>query len=40
MFFKKITHDTSLRHTTGARPQALPSFASRINALKPLIPLA
>ncbi|MCY4607535.1 MAG: hypothetical protein OXD40_02920 [bacterium] len=40
MLIRKITHDTSRRDTIRIRRQASPSLASRINALKPLIPLA
>lgn len=40
MLFRKITHDGSRRDTIRYPSQGLPSLASRINALKPLIPLS
>ena len=40
MLFRKITHDGSSRDTIRIRRQTLPPLTSRINALKPLIPLA
>lgn len=40
MLFRKITHNGARRDTIRIPRQALPSLASRINALKPLIPLA
>ncbi len=40
MLFRKFLHDTPRRDTIRTRRQVSPSFVSRINALKPLIPLA
>ncbi len=39
MPFRNITHNAARRDTIRIPRQALPSIASRINALKPLIPL-
>lgn len=40
MLFRKFTHDAYRRDTFRTRREASPSLASRINALKPLIPLS